>query len=405
MIEPQVISDYRKDFPILDSLVNGLPLVYFDNGATSQKPQQVIDAISNYYERENANIHRGVHTLSQLATEKYEAARSKSKSFINAAHDHEIIFTKGTTDGINLVASSLKLNEGDEVLISAMEHHSNIVPWQMACERSGAQLIVMPINQQGELILSEALSLINEKTAIVACVHVSNSMGTINPVDELISKAHSFGALVLLDGAQAVPHQKVDVQSLDCDFYTFSAHKMFGPTGVGVLYGKEAVLNSMPPYQGGGDMIKTVTFEKTTYNELPHKFEAGTPNIAGGIGLGAAIDYINTVGYDHIHACESKLLAYATKELKAIEDIKIIGDNDHKAAVISFVVDGIHPYDLGMILDKLGVAIRTGHHCTQPLMDFFEIPGTCRASFCFYNTSEEIDTFIVALKKAISMLR
>ena len=275
----------------------------------------------------------------------------------------------------------------------------------MACERTGAQLKVIPMNEHGELILSEAMSLINEKTAIVACVHVSNSMGTINPVEEIIAKAHACGALVLLDGAQAVPHQQVDMQALNCDFYVFSAHKMFGPTGVGVLYGKEDVLNSLPPYQGGGDMIKTVTFEKTTYNELPHKFEAGTPNIAGGIGLGAAIDYINQVGYDHIHSCESQLLAYATKELKAIEGIKIIGDNDHKAAVISFIVDGIHPYDIGMILDKLGVAIRTGHHCTQPLMDFFEIPGTCRASFCFYNTSEEIDTFIVALKKAISMLR
>jgi len=402
------ISQIRKDFPILKREVNGKPLVYFDNGATSQKPQVVIDAITNYYTNENSNIHRGIHTLSQEATDAYEKARTTVQQFINAKHNHEIIFTSGTTGSINLVASSFGkkyIQAGDEIIISTMEHHSNIVPWQMLCEEKGAVLKVIPISDKGELLLEEFKKLLSSKTKMVAITHVSNTLGTINPVKEIIKLAKAVGAFVLIDGAQAVPHTKVDVQALDCDFYAFSGHKMFGPTGVGILYGKESILNELPPYQGGGDMIKTVTFEKTTYNELPHKFEAGTPNIVGGIGLGVAINYMNSIGIDNIEAYEHELLAYATEQIKQIEGVRIIGEAQNKASVLSFLVDGTHPTDIGMIIDKLGIAIRTGHHCTEPLMNRFNIPGTARASFAFYNTKEEIDTFILALERALKMLK
>ena len=402
------INKIREDFPILKREVNGKPLVYFDNGATSQKPQVVIDAITNYYTNENSNIHRGIHTLSQEATNAYEEARKKVQQFVNAKYSHEIIFTKGTTDSINLVASSFGkkyLKKGDEIIVSTMEHHSNIVPWQMICEEKGAILKVIPINDKGELLLDEFKKLLSNKTKLVAITHVSNTLGTINPIKEIITKAHSFNIPVLIDGAQAVPHTKVNVQELDCDFYAFSGHKMFGPTGVGILYGKEAILNNLPPYQGGGDMIKTVTFEKTTYNELPHKFEAGTPNIVGGIGLGVAIDYMNSIGISTIEAYEHELLAYATKQIKQIEGVRIIGEAKNKASVLSFLVDGTHPSDIGMIIDKLGVAIRTGHHCTEPLMNRLNVPGTARASFAFYNTFEEIDIFIAALNRAVTMLK
>lgn len=417
----------REDFPILKREVNGKPLVYFDNGATSQKPQQVIDAINNYYTYENSNIHRGIHTLSQEATTAYEEARKKVQRFVNAKHTHEIIFTKGTTDSINLVAASFGkkyLNKGDEIIISTMEHHSNIVPWQMICEEKEAILKVIPIDDKGELLMDEFKKLLSNKTKLVAITHVSNTLGTINPIKEIIKlvRQHNSsldgnvvgnippsggqrGAFILIDGAQAVPHTKVDVQELDCDFYAFSGHKMFGPTGVGILYGKEAILNNLPPYQGGGDMIKTVTFEKTTYNELPHKFEAGTPNIVGGIGLGAAIDYMNSIGISTIEAYEHELLAYATKQIKQLEGVRIIGEAKNKASVLSFVVDGTHPSDIGMIIDKLGVAIRTGHHCTEPLMNRLNVPGTARASFAFYNTFEEIDVFISAVRRAVKMLK
>jgi len=401
------VEAIRKDFPILSREVNGKPLVYLDNGATSQKPQVVIDAISHYYDYENSNIHRGIHTLSQEATTAYEEARTTVQQFINAKHSHEVIFTSGTTGGINLLATSFgkkHLAAGDEIIISTMEHHSNIVPWQMLCEEKGAILKVVPINDNGEFLMEKFENLLSKKTKLVAVTHVSNTLGTINPIKEIIKKAHQKGALVLIDGAQAVPHTKVDVQELDCDFYAFSAHKMLGPTGVGILYGKEDLLNDLPPYQGGGDMIKTVTFEKTTYNELPHKFEAGTPNIVGGIGLAAAINYMNKIGLDKIEAYEHELLAYATEQIKQIEGVRIIGEAEKKASVLSFVVDGTHPSDIGMIIDKLGVAIRTGHHCTEPLMNRFNIPGTARASFSFYNTFEEVDIFINALKRAIKML-
>ena len=401
------IEAIRKDFPILSREVNGKPLVYLDNGASSQKPKQVIDVISHYYEYENSNIHRGIHTLSQEATNAYEEARKTVQSFINAEHDHEVIFTAGTTESINLVASSFGkkfIQKGDEIIISTMEHHSNIVPWQMVCEEKGAILKVVPINDKGEFLMEEFENLLSEKTKLVAVTHVSNTLGTINPVKEIIEKAHQKGVKVLIDGAQAVPHTKVDVQELDCDFYVFSGHKMFAPTGVGILYGKETILNDIPPYQGGGDMIKTVTFEKTTYNCLPHKLEAGTPNIVGGIGLAAAVNYMNTIGIDKIEAYEHELLTYATAQIKQIEGVRIIGEADQKASVLSFLVEGTHPSDIGMIIDKLGVAIRTGHHCTEPLMSRFEIPGTARASFAFYNTFEEIDVFINALKRAINML-
>ena len=400
------IQKIRADFPILSEKVNGKPLVYFDNGATSQKPQVVIDAISKYYQEYNANIHRGVHTLSQLATDAYEVSRGKIQKHLNAKFPHEVIFTSGTTNSINTVASGIStmINAGDEVLVSALEHHSNIVPWQMLCERTGAILKVIPMNDNGELMLSEYDKLLSDKTKIVAVNHISNALGTINPIEYLIEKAHQYGAAILIDGAQATPHLKPDVQALDCDFYVFSGHKICGPTGVGILYGKEAWLNKLQPFQGGGEMIATVTFEKTTYAELPHKLEAGTPNIEGGIVLGTAIDYLNEIGFDNIAAYEQELLDYATEKLLEIEGLKIFGTAANKASVISFNVAEIHPYDIGTIIDKLGIAVRTGHHCAQPIMDYYSIPGTIRASFAFYNTKEEIDIFVDALKKAVSML-
>lgn len=400
------INKIREDFPILKQKVNGKPLVYFDNAATAQKPKVVEDAIVEYYNTINANIHRGVHTLSQLATDAYEESRKKIKEHINAKEDREVIFTAGTTFGINLIANGFGtlLKEGDEIIISAMEHHSNIVPWQFACERSGATLKVIPMNENGELLMDEYDKLLTKNTKVVAVNHISNALGTINPIEYIIKKAREVGAAVLIDGAQATPHIKPDVQALDCDFYVFSGHKVCGPTGTGVLYGKEAWLNQLPPYQGGGEMIKTVTFEKTTYACLPHKFEAGTPNIAGGIVLGYALDYMNEIGFENIAAYEHELLVYGTEKLLEIEGVKIIGTAKEKASVISFNIEGIHPYDIGVIVDKLGVAVRTGHHCTQPIMDFFGIPGTIRASFSFYNTKEEIDVFIAAVKKAKMML-
>jgi cysteine desulfurase / selenocysteine lyase len=400
-------SIVRKDFPILTRKVNNKPLIYFDNGATSQKPQVVIDAVDNYYKFQNANIHRGVHTLSQEITIAYEEARATVQKHLNAAHAHEIIFTKGTTDAINLVAYSFGkkfVNEGDEILISSMEHHSNILPWQQLCEDKGAVLKVIPINNEGEIDVKAFKNILSAKTKILSITHVSNTLGTINPIKELIALAHQQNIPVLIDGAQAVPHLKVDVVDLDADFYCFSAHKLFGPTGVGVLYGKEKWLNDMPPYQTGGGVIKTVTFEKTTFADLPLKFEAGTPHIAGAIGLAAAINYVNTLGLNNISKYENELQVYATKLLYEIDGIKIIGTSAKKAAVISFVVDGLHPFDIGMILDKQGIAVRTGHHCTQPLLQIFGLQGTVRVSFAFYNTIEEIDCFIVALKKAIKML-
>jgi cysteine desulfurase/selenocysteine lyase len=400
------IQKIRADFPILSQTVNGKPLVYFDNGATSQKPQVVIDAEVKYYQEINANIHRGVHTLSQLATDAYEVARGKVKDHINAKHAHEVLFTSGTTHGINLVSNGFAsiLKPGDEVVVSSLEHHSNIVPWQMLCEKTGAVLKVIPINDNGELIIEEFDKLLSDKTKIVTVNHISNALGVINPIKYIIDKAHAVGAAVLIDGAQAVPHLKPNVQELDCDFYAFSGHKMCGPTGTGILYGKEEWLNKLPPYQGGGEMIKEVTFEKTTYADLPHKFEAGTPNIAGGIVLGTAIDYLNEIGFDKIHEYENELLEHATKRLNEIEGIRIYGNTKNKASVVSFNIDGIHPYDVGSIIDKLGIAVRTGHHCAQPIMNFFCIPGTIRASFSFYNTKEEIDAMVEAVKKAQTML-
>lgn len=400
------LQKIRADFPILSQKVNGKPLVYFDNGATSQKPQVVIDAIAKYYQEINANIHRGVHTLSQLATDAYELSRGKIQNHINAKHAHEVLFTSGTTHGVNLVANGFAslLKSGDEVLVSALEHHSNIVPWQMLCERTGATLKVIPMNEKGELILAAFDQLLSEKTKIVTVNHISNALGTINPIKYIIDKSHEFGAAVFIDGAQAVPHLKPDVQALDCDFYAFSGHKMCGPTGTGILYGKEAWLNKLPPYQGGGEMIKEVTFEKTTYADLPHKFEAGTPNIAGGIVLGTAVDYMNEIGFENIQAQELALLEYGTQRLSEIEGLRIYGTSENKTSVISFNIDGIHPYDIGTIIDKLGIAVRTGHHCAQPIMNFFEIPGTIRASFSFYNTKEEIDSLVEAVKKAKMML-
>jgi len=402
------IQSIRAHFPILTQKVNGKPLVYFDNAATSQKPKVVIDAIASYYEEINANIHRGVHKLSQLATDAYEISRIKIQNHINAKHNYEVLFTAGTTHGINLVSNGFAslLKEGDEVMVSALEHHSNIVPWQMLCERTGAKLTVIPMDENGELIFSEFERLLSEKTKIVAVNHISNALGTINPIKKIIEKAHQFGTAVLIDGAQATPHVKPDVQELDCDFYVFSGHKICGPTGTGILYGKEAWLNKLPPYQGGGEMIKEVTFEKTTYAELPHKFEAGTPNIAGGIVLGTAIDYLNEIGFENIAAYEHELLEYGTKRLLEIEGLKIYGPKslDNKTSVISFNVANIHPYDIGTIVDKMGIAVRTGHHCAQPIMNFFNIPGTIRASFSFYNTKEEIDALVEAVKKAQTML-
>ena len=400
------IEQIRKDFPILHQEVNGKPLVYFDNAASTQKPKVVIDRVADYYSNEHSNIHRGVHSLSAAATEEYELARKTVQAHFNAKFDHEIVFNKGTTDGINLVANGFAksfLKEGDEVIVSELEHHSNIVPWQMACEQTGAKLKVIPITDSGEWIMEEFHNLLSDRTKIIAVNHVSNALGTMNPITDVIEAAHSKGIPVLLDGAQAVPHMAVDVQALDCDFYVMSGHKLFGPTGVGVLYGKEEWLNKLPPYQGGGDMIKTVSFEKTTYNELPFKFEAGTPNIAGVIGLKTAIDYVSEIGLDAIADYEQELLEYGTEKLSQIEGLKIYGTAKNKASVISFLLDGIHPYDAGTILDKLGIAVRTGHHCTQPVMTRFGIPGTVRASFAFYNTKEEIDALYEGLLRVKKM--
>ncbi len=400
------IQTIRADFPLLRQQVNNKPLVYFDNAATSQKPQVVIDAITQYYSEINANIHRGVHTLSQLATDAYEVARQKIQKHINAQFPHEIIFTAGTTHGINAVANGFAslLMKDDEVIVSALEHHSNIVPWQMLCDRTGAVLKVIPMDNNGELVMDVYEKLLSSKTKIVAVNHISNALGIINPIEDIIKKAHEAGAAVLIDGAQASAHLKPDMQALNCDFYVFSGHKMCGPTGTGILYGKEDWLNKLPPYQGGGEMIATVTFEKTTYAGLPHKFEAGTPNIAGGVVLGVAVDYLNSIGFETIAAYEQELLEYGTKRLLEVEGLTIFGNSKHKASVISFGLEGIHPYDVGTIVDKLGIAVRTGHHCAQPIMDFYKIPGTIRASFAFYNTKEEIDALVEAVKKAQVML-
>ncbi len=402
------VEKVRKDFPILQRKVNGKDLVYFDNAATSQTPKQVIDCIVNYYENYNANIHRGVHSLSQEATDAYEQAREKIRKHFNAEKPHEIIFTSGTTHAINLVASGYAsiLKPGDEVIVSALEHHSNIVPWQMLCQKTGAIMKVIPMEFDGKLNMDVYEELLNEKTKLVFVNHVSNALGTINPIEFIIEKAHSFGAKVLIDGAQAAPHLQANVQALDVDFYTVSAHKICGPTGVGILYGKEDLLNMLPPYQGGGEMIDQVSFEKTTYAGLPHKFEAGTPNISGGIAFGAALDYMHEIGFAEIQAYELELLRYATDQLNQLDDVIIYGTSpEEKTAVISFNFKGIHAYDVGTILDKLGIAVRTGHHCAQPIMEYYKIPGTIRASFAFYNTKEEIDNFINALKKAQQMLQ
>jgi cysteine desulfurase/selenocysteine lyase len=401
------VKKIRADFPILSRKVNGQDLVYFDNAATSQTPQQVIDVIVDYYSRLNANIHRGVHKLSQEATDAYEQARKTIQKHFNAAHAHEIIFTSGTTEGINLVASGYAslLKKGDELIVSALEHHSNIVPWQMLCEKTGAKLKVIPMTPEGTLEMDVFERLLGPQTKLVFVNHVSNALGTVNPIEKIISKAHAHGARVLIDGAQACPHIKPDVQKLGVDFYVTSAHKLCGPTGVGMLYGKEEALNELPPYQGGGEMIATVSFEKTTYADLPHKFEAGTPNIAGGIAFGAAMDYMNGIGFKTIAQYESELLAYATNALKKIDGMKIYGEAPEKTAVLSFNIEGLHPYDIGSILDQMGIAVRTGHHCAQPIMDYYKIPGTVRASFSFYNTFEEIDRLVEGVGKAISMLQ
>ena len=401
------ITQIRADFPILQRQVNGQPLVYLDNAATSQTPLAVIDAISDYYKHTNANIHRGVHALSQEATDQFEAARQKIQTHFNAAQAHEIIFTSGTTHSINLVANGFAsfLEKGDELIVSALEHHANIVPWQMLCERTGAQLKVIPITENGTLDMSVYADLLGARTKVVFVNHVSNALGIINPIEEIIEKAHAVGAAVLIDGAQATPHIIPDVQALDVEFYTTSAHKICGPTGMGALYGKEAWLRKLPPYQGGGEMIDQVTFEKTTYADLPHKFEAGTPNIAGGVGFGAAVDYMNNIGFDAIATHENDLMRHATEKLRKIEGLHIYGDVDNKVAVISFNVEGLHPYDIGTLLDKMGIAVRTGHHCCQPIMDHFQIPGTVRASFAFYNTHEEVARFIAGVEKAVGMLR
>ena len=400
------VARIREDFPILKQQVHGKPLVYLDNAATSQKPRAVIDAINRYYTTENSNIHRGIHFLSELATADYEGSRAKAQRFLNASDIREIIFVRGTTEGINLVAQSYGrrfAKAGDEILISAMEHHSNIVPWQILCEQVGARLRVVPMNHDGELLLEEYEGLLNDKTRLVSVAHVSNALGTVNPVKRLVEMAHRRNIPVLLDGAQAVPHMKVDVRELDCDFYAFSGHKLFGPTGIGILYGKAKHLEAMPPYQGGGDMISLVTFEKTHYNVLPYKFEAGTPHMAGGIGLGAAVDYLEGIGLESVAAYEQELLAYATEALSTIKGLKIIGTAKEKASVLSFVLDGIHPHDIGTVLDQEGVAIRAGHHCAMPVMQRFGVPATARASFAFYNTKEEVDVLVRAVHKVIKV--
>ena len=400
------VAKIREDFPILKQLVHGKPLVYLDNAATSQKPRQVINALVRYYTTENSNVHRGVHSLSQQATEDYEGARSKIRQFINAASDQEVIFVRGTTEGINLVAQSYgrqNIGEGDEIVISAMEHHSNIVPWQILCQERGARLRVVPITDSGELMLDEYQRLLSPRTKLVSIVHISNALGTINPVEQIVAMAHDRGVPVLLDGAQAAPHMGIDVRRLGCDFYAFSGHKLYGPTGIGVLYGKAELLEAMPPYQGGGDMIKSVTFEKTLYNDLPYKFEAGTPNIAGSIGLGAAIDYVNSVGMDRIAAYEHELLEYGTGCLSSLDGIRIMGTAREKSGILSFVMDGVHPHDIGTILDAEGIAIRTGHHCAQPVMERFGVAATARASLAFYNTKEEIDALVKGIDRVIEV--
>jgi len=396
------VERYRRDFPILETRMNGKPLVYFDNAATTQKPRQVIDATSQFYLAQNANIHRGVYTLSEIATQVFEQARIKVQNFLNAAAAHEIIFVRGATEAINLAAQSYGgnyLKKSDEILISAMEHHSNIVPWQMIAEKTGAKLRVIPINDAGEIILEDYVNLLNKKTKIVALAHVSNALGTVNPVKEMIRQAHAHGAIVLIDGAQAAPHLKVNVQDLDCDFYCLSGHKLYGPTGIGVLYGKTKLLDQMPPYQGGGDMISAVTFEKTVYNELPFKFEAGTPDIAGVIGLAEAVDYVSKIGLEKIEKYEKDLLKYAQEKLAQIRGLKLIGTAREKAAVVSFVMDCAHAHDVGTILDQDGIAIRAGHHCAMPVMERFQVPATARASFAFYNTRQEIDRLVESLLK------
>ena len=400
------VDKIRADFPVLAQMINGKPLVYLDNAATSQKPQSVIDSLVNYYSTENANVHRGVHTLSQRATDDYEEARAKIRRFINAEKDEEIIFVRGTTEGINLISQTFGrscISEGDEIIISSMEHHSNIVPWQILCQEKGAKLRVVPVNDIGELLLDEYERLFTANTKLVSIVHQSNALGTINPAKEIVDIAHGHGVPVLLDGAQAIAHLGVDVRDLGCDFYAFSGHKLYGPTGIGVLYGKGSLLEEMPPYQAGGEMIRSVTFEETLYNTLPNKFEAGTPNIAGAIGLGAAIDYVGTIGMDEISAYESELLQYGTDRLSGIEGLKIIGTADKKGSVISFIMEGVHPHDIGTILDAEGIAIRTGHHCAQPLMDRFGVPATARASFAFYNTKEEIDVLVRGIDRVIEV--
>ena len=400
------IANIRAQFPALHQEVHGYPLVYLDNGATTQKPQVVIDAIQQYYAEQNSNIHRGVHYLSQLATDAYEASRTCIQKHLNAKHTHEIIFTRGITEAVNLVAHGFRslLNTGDEVIISAMEHHSNIVPWQMACDATGAKLQIIPMDENGVLKIDVFHSLLSEKTKMVAINHISNALGTINPIKEMIDASHRVGAAVLIDGAQAAPHISIDVQELDADFYCISGHKMYAPTGIGALYGKEVWLNKIPPYQGGGEMIATVSFEKTTYADLPHKFEAGTPNIAGGIAFKAAIDWLNETGLENIAKYESNLLKYTTERLSEINGFRLIGNAPEKAGVISFIINNLHPYDIGMILDKLGVAVRTGHHCAQPVMDAFCIPGTVRASLAIYNTKDDVDRLVEGVKKAKSML-
>ena len=400
------VNSVRDDFPILKQQVNGSPLVYLDNGATSHKPQSVIDAIVQYYTTTNSNVHRGVHTMSQQATDGYEGARSKVRKFINASKDKEIIFTRNTTEGVNLVAHSYgrqNIGPGDDIIVSNMEHHSNIVPWQILCEEKGANLRVVPIDDSGELVMDEYQKMLSSRTRLVSITHVSNSLGTILPAKQIVELAHSHGAPVLLDGAQAVPHMSVDMQDLDCDFYVFSGHKLFGPTGIGILYGKENHLESMPPFLGGGDMIKSVTFEKTIYNDLPYKFEGGTPDIAGAIGLGAAIDYVNGLGFEQITAHEAELLQYGTDALKSISGVKIVGTAAHKAGILSFVMDVAHPHDIGTILDEQGIAIRTGHHCAQPVMQRFQIPATARASLAFYNSKEDIDALVKGIDRVIEV--
>lgn len=405
-LAPLDVTRLRQDFPILSRQVHGRPLVYLDNGASAQRPQVVIDAVSDYYERHHSNVHRGVHTLSQEATDLYEAARDKVRRFINAASTREIVFVRGTTEAINLVSQAWgrpRLAAGDEILITWLEHHANIVPWQQVCEQTGAVLKVVPIDKRGVLDMDAFHALLGPRTRMVAVAQVSNALGTVLPVREIVSTARERGIATLVDGAQAVPHQRVDVRSIGCDFYAFSGHKLFGPTGIGVLYGREAVLEPMPPWQGGGDMILTVSFEGTTYNTLPHRFEAGTPHIAGAIGLGAAIDYVEAIGMDRIAAYEHELLAYATGRLQAVPGLTIVGTAPDKASLVSFVMDGVHPHDLGTILDAAGVAIRTGHHCAMPVMDFFDVPATARASFAFYNTHAEIDALVAALGTAREM--